>query len=56
MLLSPDDLERLEETIAVLSDHDLMTQLAAAEADLATGRIETREDLDSAMRRRRTQA
>lgn len=56
VLLSPDDLERLEETIAVLSDHDLMTQLAAAEADLAAGRIETQEDLDAAMQRRRAQA
>lgn len=56
VLLSPEDLERLEETIAVLSDNDLMTQLAAAEADLAAGRIETREDLDAAMRRRRAQA
>jgi antitoxin YefM len=51
-----DDLERLEETIAVLSDHDLMTQLAAAEADLATGRIETQDHLAAAMRRHRAQA
>ena len=56
VLLSPDDLERLEETIAVLSDHDLMTQLAAAEADLDAGRIETQDDLDAAMQRRRAQA
>jgi antitoxin YefM len=56
VLLSPEDLERLEETIAVLSDHDLMTQLAAAEADLAAGRIETQDDLDAAMRRRRAEA
>ncbi len=56
VLLSPDDLERLEETIAVLADSDLMTQLVAAEADVAAGRIETQQDLDAAMQRRRTQA
>jgi len=46
----------LEETIAVLGDADLMTQLAAAEADLAAGRVETQEDLTAAMRSRRTSA
>ena len=56
ILLSPEDLERLEETIAVLADNDLMTQLAAAEADLAAGRIDTQHDLDAAMKRRRAQA
>ena len=56
VLLSPEDLERLEETIAVLSDHGLMTQLAAAEADLAAGRVETQHDLDAAMQRRRAEA
>jgi len=53
---SPEDLERLEETIAVLSDSELMAQLAAAEADLAAGRVETRDDVDAAMQRRRCQA
>lgn len=56
VLLSPDDLEMLEETIAVLGDADLMTQLAAAEADLSAGRVETQEDLEVAMRSRRTSA
>jgi antitoxin YefM len=56
VLLSPDDLAMLEETIAVLGDADLMTQLAAAEADLAAGRVETQEDLEAAMRSRRTSA
>jgi antitoxin YefM len=61
VLLSPDDLAMLEETIAVLGDQDLMMQLAAAEADLAAGRVEThrpvaREDLEAAMRSRRTSA
>ncbi|MDN5768602.1 MAG: hypothetical protein L0H96_09860 [Humibacillus sp.] len=44
----------LEETVAVLADRDLVTQLAAAEADLATGRVETLGDLEAAMRSRRT--
>lgn len=47
VLLSPDDLERMEETIAVLTDSALMQQLIEAEADLAAGRVET---LDSFLR------
>lgn len=56
VLLSPDDLAMLEETIAVLGDADLMTQLAAAEADLAAGRVETQDDLEAAMRSRQNSA
>lgn len=56
VLLAPDDLAMLEETIAVLADHDLMTQLATADADLAAGRVETQGDLEAAMRSRRTSA
>ena len=56
VLISPDDLAMLEETIAVLGDQDLMMQLAAAEADLAAGRVETQEDLEAAMRSRQTSA
>ena len=56
VLLSPDDLAMLEETIAVLGDRGLMTQLAAADADLAAGRVETQADLEAAMRSRRTSA
>ena len=44
VLLAPDDLAMLEETIAVLGDRDLMTQLATADADLAAGRVETQGD------------
>jgi antitoxin YefM len=56
VLLSPDDLAELEETIAVLADQDLMRHLADAEADLAAGRVETQDDLEAAMRSRRTSA
>lgn len=52
VLLSPEDLSSLEETIAVLSDRDLMRQLVESEADLAAGRLETGEELTEAMRRR----
>ena len=56
VLLAPEDLERLEETIAVLADSSLMTQLAAAEADVAAGRVETQEELDRAMELPRNRA
>jgi antitoxin YefM len=56
VLVAPDDLEALEETIAVLSDQELVRQLTESEADLAAGRVETAEELASAMRRRRASA
>jgi hypothetical protein len=48
------DLEALEETIAVLSDGDTISQLAASERELARGEGETEEQLAEAMRRRRS--
>ncbi len=56
VLLSVDDLEALEETIAILSDSDAVTQLAASDAELARGEGETEQDLADAMRRRRKSA
>ncbi|CAN5622427.1 type II toxin-antitoxin system Phd/YefM family antitoxin [soil metagenome] len=56
VLLSPADLEAMEETIAVLSDQDLVRQLTDSEADLAAGNIETEAELAAAMRRRRASA
>jgi antitoxin YefM len=56
VLLSPDDLEALEETIAILSDHDALRQLTESEAELARGEGESQDDLAEAMRRRRTTA
>lgn len=53
ILLAPEDLERLEETIAVLSDTALQKQVLEAEADVEAGRVETAEELAEAMRRRR---
>ena len=45
VLLAPDDLHRLEETIAVLADHDLIAQLVSSESDLDGGRLESAEEL-----------
>ena len=56
VLLAVEDLESLEETIAVLSDQDTLRQLAASEAELARGEGETQEQLADAMRRRRPPA
>ena len=48
-----DDLDALEETIAILSDTDTMRQLTASDAELARGEGETAQSLAEAMRRRR---
>lgn len=56
ILLSLDDLEALEETIAVLSDDAAVQQLAASDAELARGEGESEQDLADAMRRRRPTA
>ena len=56
VLLSLDDLEALEETIAILSNTDAMRQLAASDAELARGEGETGESLAEAMSRRRASA
>lgn len=52
VLLSPDDLEALEETIAVLADGETVRQLMASESELARGEGESEQDLTDAMRRR----
>lgn len=54
ILLAPEDLERLEETIAVLADNELLRDLAASDDDIAAGRVETAEDLAAAMAHRRS--
>lgn len=53
VIVSPDDLESLEETLAVLSDSDLVCQLVDSRADLAAGRVHGAADLDAAMEPRR---
>ena len=54
VIMSPDDIERLEETIAVLSDRALIRQLTDPEADLAEGRVADLDMLATAMRARAT--
>lgn len=56
VLVSPDDLESLEETIAILSETETMRQLSASDAELARGEGETERSLAEAMRRRKTSA
>ena len=53
VLLAPEDLESLEETLEILSDPDTMARLQASEAELAAGEVETLEDVAAAMERRR---
>ena len=56
VLLAVEDVEALEETIAVLSDAETMRQLAEAEAQIARGEGESEQQLAEAMRRRRARA
>lgn len=52
VIMAPDDVERLEETIAVLSDGELIRQLTESETDIAQGRFENLDVLAAAMRAR----
>lgn len=56
VLLAVDDLEALEETIAVLSDPALLRALGQADAELARGEGEDQESLAAAMQARRATA
>lgn len=57
VLVSPDDLESLEETLAVLSDPQLMTQIRESEAEWARGEEgATLDDLKADLESRDTRA
>ncbi|MGE9783415.1 type II toxin-antitoxin system Phd/YefM family antitoxin [Janibacter sp. G368] len=56
VLLSLDDLEALEETIAILSDDAAVRQLTTSDAELARGEGTSKQDLAEAMRRRRAES
>ena len=56
VLLSPDDLESLEETLAVLSDPELMTQIRAGKAATEAGDTVTLEELQANLKRRAEKA
>jgi antitoxin YefM len=45
VLVSPDDLESLEETLAALSDPETMAAIASLDEDIAAGRYVTDEEL-----------
>lgn len=47
VIMSPDDLESLEETLAVLSDPDAMRAIREAERDIDEGRGITEDELRS---------
>jgi prevent-host-death family protein len=53
VLLAVEDLERLEETLAILSDPATLRRLADSDAELARGEIVSAEDLAETMHRRR---
>ena len=51
-VVSVEDVERLEETIAILSDPATMRRLAESDAEIARGEIVSAENLAEAVRRR----
>lgn len=54
VLLAVEDLDALEETLAVLSDSAVLRALDEADAELVRGEGEGQESLAAAMRARRT--
>ncbi|WP_322753085.1 type II toxin-antitoxin system Phd/YefM family antitoxin [Frankia sp. Cas3] len=56
VLLAVEDLEQLEETLAILSDPATMRRLADSDAELARGDVVSEEGLAETMRRRRRTA
>lgn len=56
MLVAVEDLEQLEETVAVLSDPATMRRLADSDAEFARCEIVSAEELAEAMRQRRAAA
>ncbi len=55
VLIAPEDLESLEETIAILSEPEVLSRLASSEAELVRGEGESEEQLTAAMNERRRQ-
>lgn len=53
VLIAVEDLQSLEETIAILSDPDSLGRLAVSESELARGEGESEEQLAQAMDERR---
>ena len=56
VLIATEDLEALEESIAILSDPDTMQRLAASDAELAGGEGESEAELAQVMTERRSRS
>lgn len=54
VLISVDDLEALEETIAILSDSAAMADIAGGQADIAAGRVIDHDEMAAIMKNRRS--
>ena len=52
VLIAPEDLEALEETLEIMRDAATMNRLAESDAELARGEYVSAEELAEAMRRR----
>lgn len=52
ILIAPEDLEALEETLAIMRDAATMNRLAESDAELARGEYVSAEELADTMRRR----
>jgi antitoxin YefM len=55
VLIAPEDLERLEETLEIIRDAATMNRLAESDAELARGEYISTEELAEVMRQRRAQ-
>ena len=55
VLIAPEDLERLEESLEIMRDTVTTNRLAESDAELARGEFVSAEELAEAMRQRRTQ-
>ncbi len=53
VLVAVDDLEALEETIAILADSRALADIAESKAEIARGEVVSRKELDEAMEARR---
>lgn len=54
VLISVDDLEALEETIAILSNPTAMADIAEGQADISAGRVVDQDTMTAIMEARRT--
>jgi len=55
ILIAPEDLEALEETLEIMRDAATMNRLAESDAELARGEYVSAEELAEAMKRRQAQ-